>query len=588
MTGRPETYRFGEYTLDAAQHRLVRLTAEVTLRPKAFDTLLCLVRRQGQAVGKNDLLEAVWPGTFVSDAVLTHCIAEVRQALRDDPKAPRYVRTLPKVGYAFIGEVELRDGHARPAAAAKPFLQSVPEVPSTSSIAVLPFANLSADPGNEAFCDGLSEELINGLTKVPDLRVVAHSSSFSFKGRDMDVREIGRQLGVGALLEGSVRKSGDRLRISAQLIDTTSGFHAWCEQYDRTMEDVFDLQDDISRSVLAALRHELLPGARRPLIRPSTRSVEAYLLYLRGRAHWHQRFQGQVHKAIACFEQAIERDPVFALAYSGLADSFSSMGIWAFVPPRDAFPRAATLARRALEIDPMLAEAHASTALIEMFHGWNWTAAEGELARAIELNPGLALTHLWAAHFLSIVGRFDEAVAEVLHAQALDPLSPAVSANAGWTLYLAGQHCRAIEELEKVLERFPGNPMALLYLGFALVATGRLAEAISRFEALQATPGGMPWAAESLAWACALSGDSSRSHRILSESLARTKTAYVASSGIACVYLGLGDDDQMFAWLDRCLEERDALLPWLKFLPVFDRVRPDPRFQAVLARLGLA
>jgi TolB-like protein/tetratricopeptide (TPR) repeat protein len=578
-----QVYRFGEFELDAGEHRLLRQSAEVRLRPKAFDTLLYLVARHGHTVGKHELLAAVWPGTFVSDAVLTHCIAEVRQALDDDVRAPRFLKTIPKVGYAFVAEAQ-----AVSPPAASPFLRAVPERHPASAVAVLPFANLSADPENEYFCDGLSEELINGLTKVPGLQVVAHSSSFAFKGRDTDVREIGRQLGVGSVLEGSVRKSGDRLRISAQLIDTAGGFHVWCEQYDRKLEDVFSLQDEISRSVLAALNVEFIGSGRTSVIKSSTGSMEAYLLYLQGRSFWHKRFAGQLQKAMACFEQAIEKDPGFALAYCGLADSFSTLGIWAFMPARDVCPRAGALARRALELDPTLAEAHGSAGLVNLFYDWNWEAAERELAAATSLNPGSALAHMWAAHYLVIVGRFDEALAEALHAQALDPLSPALNANVGWIFHLARQQDRAIDELRKVLARFPGNPMARLYLGFASAAAGRPADAIPPFEAAAATPGGMPWAAESVAWARAVSGDAPGARAGLRDALARMKTAYVPPSGVACIHLGLGNDDDMFEWLGRCVDERDALMPWLKVMPAFDRVRPDPRFQAILSRIGLA
>jgi serine/threonine-protein kinase len=588
MTGRPETYRFGEYTLDAARHRLVRLTAEVTLRPKAFDTLLCLVRRHGQAVGKADLLEAVWPGTFVSDAVLTHCIAEVRQALRDDRKAPRYVRTLPKVGYAFICDVKFPDGHARPAASPGPFLQSLPDAPPTSSIAVLPFANLSADPENEAFCDGLSEELINGLTKVPDLRVVAHSSSFSFKGCDTDVREIGRQLGVGSVLEGSVRKSGDRLRISAQLIETARGFHRWCEQYDRQLADVFAVQDDIARSVLSALTNEILGTAPQPIIRPSTASMDAYLLYLQGRSFWHRRYEGHLQRAMGCFEQALRQDPAFAPAYCGLADCYGTLGVWGFAAPHEVFPTLAELARHALDLDPSLREAHVSLAQWHVFYNWDWAAAQREVSRALELNPGSALTHLWAGHFFSIIGRFDEAVAEVLEAQTLDPLSPVVSPNVGWTLHLAGRHERAREELERVVMRYPAGLISHFYLGFVLRALGRLDDAIRSFRVAAESAGGMPFAAEALGWALALDGQSEAARRVLLAARERAAATYVPTSAFAMIHLGLGEDDAMFACLDRCVEERDALLPWIKVMPEFQRVRPDPRFRAVLGRIGLA
>lgn len=588
MAGMPETYRFGEFTLDAGDHRFLRSGTEVDLRPKAFETLLYLVTHQGHTVRKDELLEAVWPGTFVTDAVLTHCIAEVRQALQDDARSPRYVRTLPKVGYTFTAAVERHAGGAAPERTHGPFLQAVSEAPLSSAIAVLPFANLSTDPGNEYFCDGLSEELINGLTKVPELRVVAHSSSFSFKGCDMDVREIGRQLGVGSVLEGSVRKSGDRLRISAQLIDAVGGFHVWCEQYDRTLSDVFALQDEISRAVLAALKVQLLKGPRQPFFKPSTVSMEAYLLYLQGRSFWHRRFAGQLQKAMECFEKAIQLDSSFAPAYAGLADSFGTLGVWGFAPAHDSLLRALDFARIAVALDPMLPEGHASTGLLHMFCDWDWAEAERELARAIELNPGSALTHLWAGHYLSAVGRFDEAVAEVLHAQALDPASPITSANVGWTYYLSGRQDRAIETLESVVARFPKNPMVLLYLGLAYAEVGRFQDAVQRLGAACVQGGGVPWAAESLGMVHALTGNRELATQVLETSLARMKRSYVPSSAIACIHLGLGDDDALFEWLGRCVEERDALLPWLNVMPAFVRVRPDPRFQAVLARVGLA
>jgi tetratricopeptide (TPR) repeat protein len=291
---------------------------------------------------------------------------------------------------------------------------------------------------------------------------------------------------------------------------------------------------------------------------------------------------------MACFEQSIEKDPGFALAYTGLADSFAILGAWGFRPAHEVLPKAAALAGRALELNPALAEAHASRGLIHLFYDWDWPAAERDLARAIELNPGSALTHAWASHLLTIVDRFDEAIAEVLHAQALDPLSPALNANVGWTSYLARQYDRALSELQQVLARTPGNPMVLLYLGFALAAVGRLADAITCFRDAAATPGGMPWAAESAGWALALDGRRDEARRVLETSLSRMKTAYVPSSAIACIHLGLGDDDALFEWLGRCLDERDALLPWLKPLPAFDRVRPDPRFQGLLGQVGLA
>jgi TolB-like protein/Flp pilus assembly protein TadD len=577
-----QIYRFGEFGLNAAERQVLRGAVEVRLRPKAFETLLCLVQRHGHVVRKDELLDQVWGGTHVSEAVLTHCIAEVRRALEDDARRPRYVKTVSLAGYKFIAEVVVVGSRTR-AAERSPAAGGAPP----SAIAVLSFANLSGDPENEYFCDGLSEDLINGLSKVRGLRVVARSSSFSFKGRDIDAREIGRLLNVGSIVEGSVRKAGDRLRISAQLVDANEGYHVWSEQYDRRLEDVFAVQDEISLAILSRVTGAVRGEASPPLAKRSTPNMDAYRLYLKGRGFWHRRFNGCLQMAMACFQRAIEKDPTFALAYTGLADSYSTLGIWAFARPATVFPQAAALARQALEIDPTLAEAHASQGLIKTFHDWDWNAAGMELSRAVDLNPGCALIRLWNGHFFSIVGRWDEAIAEVQQAQDLDPLSPIVVANVGWTFSLARQQDRAIEELRKVLAMDPGNGIAHFYLGYAYAENRRYADALESFRTAIEATGGMPWAAEFIGWVHALMGDHGAARAILHESQARMKTSYIPSSAIALIYLGLGDDAAVFDWLAKSVDERDPLMPWMKSVPCFDRLRSDPRFRALLRRIGL-
>lgn len=584
MPGEPQAYRFGPFALVVDDHQLLQGEAEIPLRPKAFQTLVHLVRRHGHVVGKQELLDRVWPETNVSEAVLTHCIAEVRQALQDDARQPRYLKTVSRAGYRFIAEVTVHHP-VGPAPSASPAAIAAARRPLTA-IAVLPFANISGDPGNEFFCDGLSEELINGLTQVPALRVVAHSSSFSFKGRDVDAREIGRQLNVGSILEGSVRKTGRRLRISAQLIDANDGYHVWSEQYDRRLEDVFAIQDEISLAILSKVKGSVPGGPVLP--RRAGHDLEAYELYLKGRSFWHRRFKGALPRAMECFEQAIERDPGLAVAYTGLADSLSTLGVWGFAPPASVFPRAVALVDQALALEPGLAEGHASRGLLRMFHEWDWAGAVGQLSRAVALNPGNALVRLWNSHALSIAGRWDEAIDEVLLARDLDPLSAVVVANAGWTYHLAGRHERAIEALQQVLAADPRNGMALFYQGYPLAELNRYDEARASFEAALDATGGMPWAAESLAWVHGLEGDRERARALLNDSLARMKTAYVPASAIALVFLGLGEDRSVFEWLDRCVEDRDAIVPWMKHMPCFDRLRPHHRFQEFLQRVGLA
>jgi len=335
------------------------------------------------------------------------------------------------------------------------------------------------------------------------------------------------------------------------------------------------------------LKGTLLGAPLAPVSKRHTESMEAYQLYLKGRAFWHKRFGGFLQRAMESFQQAIDKDPSFALAHVGLADAYITLGIWGFAPPRTAFPKATALVEKALALDETLAEAHASQGFIDTFYRWAWDSARQRLARALDLNPGSAIIHLWNGHYLSIVGEFDEAMAEVRHAQTLDPLSPIVTANVGWTLLLAHEPRRAIEELRRVLEIDPDNGIALFYLGFPYVETGRYAEAVECFRRAIEVTGGIPWASESMAWAHALAGDRTRAQAILDETLARMHTGYVPSSAIAIVCLGLGEDDSVFEWLERGVEERDALLPWLKFLPYFDRLHPDPRFQNLLRRIGL-
>jgi tetratricopeptide (TPR) repeat protein len=353
------------------------------------------------------------------------------------------------------------------------------------------------------------------------------------------------------------------------------------------MQDVFAIQDEIALAIVDKLKIKLLGDERAALTKRYTENLDAYHLYLKGRYFWHRRYEGFMQKAMECFEQAIAKDTLYALAYTGLADTYNSLGVWAFMAPGDVFPRARALAEKALEIDERLAEAHASSAFVSLFYDWDWVAAEHGFTRAIELNPGYALAHLWYAHHLSIVGRFDEAIAEVYQAQDLDPLSPIINANAGWTYHLAREYDREMEELRKTLDLDPHCGMAYFYMGFAYAQTGRYEEAIAAFQKAIDMTGGMSWVAESLGYIYGLTGVRDKAEQILRESEALMKQRYVPSSALVFIYLGLGEHDKVFEWLDRAYNERDALLPWLKVMPEFDSVRSDPRFQDLLRRLGL-
>jgi TolB-like protein len=407
--------------------------------------LVYLIEHRGRVVEKQELFEQVWKESFVTDNALTQEIKNIRRAVGDMADAPRYIKTVHKHGYRFIAEVAEERDAARKAA----------PVPS---IAVLPFANLSADPENEYFCDGLAEELLNALARLKDLQVVARTSAFSFKDQELDVREIGRRLNATTVLEGSVRKTGTRLRVLTQLINAADGYHLWSERFDRQMGDVFAVQDEIALAIVDELKVKLLADEKTALVKRYTENADAYHSYLKGRYFWNKRFApGAMQKALEYFQQAVELDSHYALAYSGLADCYNLLGIWQFRPPEDVFPAASAAAEKALELDDTLVEAQTSRAFTIMLYAWHWLAAESEFKHAIELNFSYAPAHLWYAHYLCVMERFDEAIDEVKQAQDLEPLSLTINANAGFVLYLARRYKQSVEQLQKTLEPDPAS-----------------------------------------------------------------------------------------------------------------------------------
>jgi Tfp pilus assembly protein PilF len=403
----------------------------------------------------------------------------------------------------------------------------------------------------------------------------------------VDVREIGQKLNVGWLLEGSVQKAADQLRISTQLVNATDGYHLWSEQYDRKMDDVFAIEDEISLAIVDKLKIKLLSREKTVLVKRYTENLEAYHLYLRGRYFWARRYEGGLVKALEHFQQAIEKDPRYALAYAGLADSYSQLGLWCFMPPRDAFPRAKAAAEKALEIDDMLAEAFTSLAMIGIYYDWDWSAAESHCKRAIMLNPGSALAHNYYAGYLCMIGRVEEGVAELNHALNLDPLSLPLNANLGWGLHLARKPKQAVEQLRRTVELDPNFGLAHYFLGLAYAQEQSYEEALAAFQKLIEVTGGFPWAAMFIGYVYALLGDIDKAEKVLQESQTLRKQKYVPSLGLAMIHLGLGERDKFFEWVDQAYEERDAALSWLKVMPESDSVRSDPRFQDLLGRMGL-
>jgi serine/threonine protein kinase/Flp pilus assembly protein TadD len=456
-----------------------------------------------------------------------------------------------------------------------------------TSVAVLPFVNLSADKEQEYFCDGIAEEIINALTHVEGLRIVARTSAFAFKGKSEDVREIGRRLDVKAVLEGSVRKAGNRLRITVQLVDVADGYHIWSERYDREMEDVFAIQDEISLAVVEKLKVRLLGEEKAAIVKRSTENLEAYSLYLKGRYHWNKRALDGVRKSIELFEQAIEKDPNYALAYAGLADGYNILGGFGVSPPSDCFPKADAAALKALGLDSALAEAHTSLAYVYANYKWNWAGAEREYRRAIELNPGYATARQWYALYLSAMGRHDEAFEQVKLALELDPLSLIINLARARVLDYARRYEEAIEQCHRVLEMDQNFAAAHYSLGSVYLRLKRYKEGMNELRWGSELFAGNPMFAGILGYTYALMGKRAEALKILDDLKNMSRKQYVPAFMIASVYIGLDDKDQAFEWLEKAFQERDPDLILLKVEPLYDGLRSDPPFVALLKKMEL-
>jgi adenylate cyclase len=465
----------------------------------------------------------------------------------------------------------------------KPSPTNAPSADS-KSIAVLPFVDLSPAKDQEYFCDGISEEILDAIAKVEGLRVVARTSSFSFKGKNVDVSEIAQKLNVGNVLEGSLRREGNRVRIAVQLVNARDGFHLWSETFEHELQGVFAVQDEITRAVVDALKIKLavaLPVHKKP-------NTEAYDLYLKGRYFLNRKNEADARRAIDYFEQALAKDPNDAPAYAGLADSYSSFAFpLGVVTPREAMPKAKEAAQRALAIDNALGEAHTSLAYIAFFYDWDWAAAERGFKRALELNPNNADTHHWYSHFLMGQGRIEESLIQSKRALELSPYDILFNIHLGWHYLNARQYDQALDQIEKTLEMDKNFAQTYPWLGLILEQKGRYAEAIAAFQkAIKLFPGGSSIAEAELAHTYAVLGNREEAQKIIAELQQLSKSKYVSSFQIAAIYAGLGEKDQAFAWLEKAYEERSDGLVNLKAEPRFDTLRDDPRFKALLAKMN--
>jgi TolB-like protein/DNA-binding winged helix-turn-helix (wHTH) protein/Tfp pilus assembly protein PilF len=642
MSTQAANYRFGPYELRTRTRELYKEGVKLKLRPQPFHVLGILVEYAGEVVTREELRDLLWSKeTFVDfEHGLNTSIKELRGVLCDSASEPRYIETLPRLGYRIIVPVGVDEPppvnqafvQPQPAAAENPvgkkishdrvlqvlilrrwpvllgfsivliaalgayfqWTHSRAQPQPTSGrlmLAFLPFENLTGDAGQDYFSDGLTEEMIAQLGRLnPDhLGVIARTSVMHYKHSQEQLEQIGRELGVQYVLEGSVRRDSDKVRISAQLIQTKDQTYLWARQYDRELTNLLALQGEIAQEIangnqLTIDDPKRVESAHQASLSPE--AYEAYDLYLKGRYFWNKRTTQGLQHAMEYFEQAIAKDPSYARAYAGLADSYALMSGYSLAPQNEFMPKARAAAQRAVELDGRLAEAHTSLALITENYDWDWQNAEKEYRRAIQLDPNYATAHHWYAEYLAYQGRFDEAFAESERARQLDPLSLIIATDNGAILYFSRQYDRAIKQFRSVLDMEPNFPRAHL-LVFAYVQKGLFADALADIEKWRRNddaPG--IWSIQ--AYVYGRSGKQAEARRALEKLQQLNRRQQMDPAAIALAYVGMDNKDDAFAWLQKAYSEHSNALTALKVDPIYDPLRRDPRFQELLRRVGLA
>jgi TolB-like protein/DNA-binding winged helix-turn-helix (wHTH) protein/Tfp pilus assembly protein PilF len=614
------------------RYELRRGSSVLKLEKIPMELLILLVERRDQLVGREEIIARLWGKDVFLDTEqgINTAIRKIRLILGDDPNDPRFLQTIVGKGYRFVGPITVIPATA-PAPAPVPATdeETQPSRPKTAlrwklvafaavfmlasaavvalavvafryfdwirwfprppvhSIAVLPLKNLSGNPGDEYFADGMTDELITNLAKISALRVTSYTSVSKYKTTSKPLPQVAQELQVDGIVEGSVLRSGDQVRITAQLIYAPRDQHLWAEEYQRYVRDVLYLQREVARDIAEQVRVTLTPNEQKRLATAGAVDPVAYESYLRGRSFWNQRSEASLLKAIDQFNKAIEADPGYAPAYSGLADCYTTLGYLSYLDPLDAFPRARDAATKALELDPSLAEAHTSLAYFNLYHAWNWAEAENEFKKAIELNPNYATAHDWYSYYLMAMGRFDDAWKEVNRAHELDPLSVTISTDIGFNYYYRRSYDEAINQLRATLSVSPKFPLAHLWLGRAYQQKKMYSEAIDEFNKTDAALPGWIVTIAGMGHAYGEWGHQAEAKQVLVRLNEMAREKYVTPYGVALVYAGLGDKDQAFAWLNKAVAGRSHWLVWLNRDPRWDRIRSDPRFDDLQKRVGL-
>ena len=633
----PGCVRFGVFEVDLRGGELRKYGLRIKLQEQPFQVLVMLLEHAGEVVSREELQNKLWPAdTFVDfDHGLNKAINKIREALGDSAGSPRFVETVARRGYRFLAEVKVADAivahdagslsqslpmatvpslpdlavkratpnHYLPSLGMKisilvaVALMAVPAAwmlrfrnrpsPAIRSLAVLPLDSLSSDASQDYFADGMTDELITDLGQISALRVISRTSVMKYKRVHEPLPQIARELGVDAIVEGTVLRSDNRVRITAQLIEAPADKHLWAQSYEGDVRDTLALQNKVARAIADQVRINLTPREQSSLKTARTVNPEAYEDYLKGRYFWNKRTGEGLKKATEYFNDAIKKDPTFGQAYAGLADSYALLGNgdFAVASPREAYPKAKAAATKALELDNSLGEAHTSLAFCLGLFEWNWDAAEKEYLRAIALNPGYATAHQWYALQLSLLGRFDEAIAEMRKAESLDPLSLIISANMADVLFAAHRYDEAIQQSRKAIDMDPNFAISHYELGQALAQKKMYNAAIAELQKANELSGGDTTCIAVLAYAYAASGRADEALKLLNELKSRSNHRFSYAAHEALIYASLDDKDQAMALLEKAYEDHfDALA--LRS-PAFDSLRSDRRFRDLMRRSGL-
>jgi DNA-binding winged helix-turn-helix (wHTH) protein/TolB-like protein/Flp pilus assembly protein TadD len=627
-------YEFGPFQLDPPERLLLCDGQPVSLTPKAFDLLLALVDRSGHLVEKEELLKIVWPDSFVEEGNLAVTISLLRKALNDDRGHHRYIETISKKGYRFVADVKKHDEHEPASTPITSVSQlALPSPPASTtdsaemvtpsagrnvnlgrrimlwascaigllavialatlrhrseaapltdspirSLAVLPFQTLGTGGPNKYLEIGMADAVITKLVNTGKVIVRPTSAIQHYAGTQLTPQAVGREQGVDAVLDGRIQRDGDRVRVTMQLIRVQDGEQLWADSFDRQFSDIFNLEDSLAEMAAQSIRLQLNGEENRKFTKRSTDNPAAYEAYMKGRYFWNKRTETGLKKGLAYFRDAIKLDPGFADAYVGIADSYATLGLYSVLPPKEAFPAAKTAATRALQMDNTLAAAHATLGFIYFYYEWNPSASADEFRRAVTENPHYAMAHSWYAESLAARGQYPEAIVEAQQALQDDPLSMIVGSNAGWTYALAGQYDRAVETLKKAIEIDPSFPRTHFRLGQIYEQQGQLALAIPEFEKAVNLAGDDPYYDGSLGHAYGISGNEHKARLILEKLQAQARQQYVPPYAIGLIYIGLGEQNQAFQWLQKAADDRSTSMVFLRSDPELAGLRTDSRF----------